>query len=194
MILICTACSDSKTSPGEKTKQLYQELEEAHTEIALLTPRKGEGAVRIDRHDRVCGCGSGRLSGKSEPEGMLTQNTFSMSSLFEAGSSGHGKTLVSNGREGVSPLTCRRLMAQGVRNPDSDSRNGRVPSNRVEASYAEQGRGSFLGRPFSSSTRTGAGVVMSRESDEKMLNYGHGESANDACEIVDDNDEETGSN
>ena len=43
-------------------------------------------------------------------------------------------------------------------------------------------------------TRTGADVVMSRGSDEEMLNYGHGENANDACEIVDDNDEETRSN
>ena len=172
--MICTASSDSKTSAEEKTKQLYQELEEAHAELALLTPSKGEGAIRLDRHDRICGCGSGRLSGSSE----------------------HGKILVSNDREeDVSPLTCPRLMAQGVRNPDSDSRDGRVPSNRVEASYAEQGRGSFLGRrSFSSSTRTGAGVVLSRGSDEEVLNYGHGENANDSCEIVDDNDEETRSN
>ena len=96
--------------------------------------------------------------------------------------------------EGVSPLTYNRLMAQGVIDLDSDSRNGRVPSNHVEASYSEQGRGSFLGRSFSSLTRTGAGVVMSRGSDGEMLNYGHGENANDACEIVDDNDEETRSN
>ena len=171
--MICTASSDSKTSAEEKTKQLHQELEEAHAELALLTPSKGEGAVRLDRHDRIFGCGSGRLSGSSE----------------------HGKILVSNDREeGVSPLTCPRLMAQGVGNPDYDSRNGRVPSNRVEASYAEQGRGSILGRSFSSSTRTGTGVVLSRGSDDEMLNYGHGENANDSCEIVDDNDEETRSN
>ncbi|CAN0463276.1 unnamed protein product [Ascophyllum nodosum] len=156
---IQTELEDSKTSAEEKTKQLYQELEEVHAELALLTPSKGEGAVRLDRHDRICGC-------EREAERKLE----------------HGKMLVSNDREeGVSPLTCPRLMAQGARNSDSDSRDGRVPSNRVEASYAEQGRGSFLGRrSFSSSTRTGAGVVLSRGSDEEMLNYGHGENANDS--------------
>ena len=154
-----------------ENKTTLPELEEDHAELALLTPSKGEGAVRLDRHDRICGCGSGRLSGSSE----------------------HGQILVSNDREeGVSPLTCPRLMSQGVRNPDSDSRNGRVPSNRVEASYAEQGRGHFWDGRSRRRPGPGAGVVMSRGSDEEMLNYGHGENANDSCEIVDDNDEERG--
>ena len=137
LILVCTVSSDSKTSAEEHTKQLYQELEEAHAELALFTS-KGRGAIGPESHDIVHGCGSPRLSGGSEPEGMLARKISGMSSLFEEENSEHGKTPVSNVREGLSPLTYRTLMARAGRGLDSGSSNERVSSNHVEAPYSEQ--------------------------------------------------------
>ena len=126
--------SDSKSTIEEQTKHLYQELEEAHAELALLTSGKGDSPVSIGSHGSGSGSdsGNGRREGESEAYRTPTQRLLSMG-LFEEVNSEHMTVPVSNGREGVLPTTYRRLdVAEGA--PDSGSRKTGVSFNHVEAS------------------------------------------------------------
>ena len=152
--LVYTASSDSKMPAEEHTKQLHQELEEAHAELALFTPSKGEGAVKIESHDRVCGCGSGRLSGGSEPEGMPTRNIFGMSSSFEADNSEHGKTPVPMFARACHPWPTVDWWHKEIEVPTLTvgTSECRLIVGRLLTPSRFVPKGSFLGRSFSSSS------------------------------------------
>ncbi|CAN0361499.1 unnamed protein product [Ascophyllum nodosum] len=53
-----TELEESKSTIEEQTKHLYQELEKAHAELALLTSGKGDGHVSIGSHGTAAATGS----------------------------------------------------------------------------------------------------------------------------------------
>ena len=128
--------SDSKSTIEEQTKHLHQELEKAHAELALLTSGKGDGHVSIGSQGSGSGSGNGRREGESEAYRTPTQRLLSMG-LFEEVNSEHRTVPVSNGGEGVLPMTYRGLIGAAEGAPDSGSRKA-VSFNDIEASCGGQ--------------------------------------------------------
>ena len=131
-------CSDSKSTIEEQTKHLYQELEKAHAELALLTSGKGDGHVSIGSHGSGSGSGSGngKREGESEAYRTPTQRLLSMG-LFEEVNSEHRTVPVSNSGEGVLSTTYRGLIGAAEGAPDSGSRKA-VSFSHIEASCGGQ--------------------------------------------------------
>ena len=121
--------SELKTTTEETTRQLYEDLEDAHAELALITSMRGKGAVRL------AGSCSGSQSTGSGIEGK--RRCFQTTSS-EEDNSDQGATPLSNGGEGVSPTTFRRLMTAADDVRDQHSEEEEVPCNDAEADCAEQ--------------------------------------------------------
>ena len=126
--------SESKSTIEEQTKHLYQELEKAHAELALLTSGKGDGHVSIGSHGS--GSGNGKPEGESEAYRTPTQRLLSMG-LFEEVNSEHRTVPVSNSGEGVLSTTYRGLIGAAEGAPDSGSRKA-ASFNHIEASCGGQ--------------------------------------------------------
>ena len=121
--------TELKTTTEETTRQLYGDLEDAHAELALITPMGGKGAVRL----------AGRCSGsQSTGSGIEGKRRFFQTTSSEEDNSDQGATPLSNGGEGVSPTTFRRLMTAADDVRDQHSGEEEVPCNGAEADCAEQ--------------------------------------------------------